>query len=76
MRQDAQHDDPLAPIPDLPGQDPDAAEPGPWTDGFGLSDTPDSGYDIDRSKDGRATSGSRPAEDDDDSEDLEHGSPT
>lgn len=42
-------EDPLDPIPDEPGQDPEAAEPGPYTDGYGLSGTLDSGYDIDRS---------------------------
>ena len=44
-------EEPLAPIPDEPGQDTDAAEPGPWTDGHGLSGSLDSGYDIDRSAD-------------------------
>ena len=45
-------EDSLAPIPDEPGQDPDAAEPGPYTDGYGLSGTLDSGYDLDRSAEG------------------------
>jgi hypothetical protein len=46
-------EDPMAPIPDQPGQDPEAAEPGPWTDGYVLSGTLDSGYDVDRSDDAR-----------------------
>ena len=47
-------EDSLEPIPDEPGQDPGAAEPGPYTDGYGLSGTLDSGYDLDRSAEGAA----------------------
>ena len=34
------------PIPDQPGQDPDSAEDVPFTDGYGFSNSPDSGYDL------------------------------
>ena len=39
-------EDVSTPIPDEPGQDPDAALQEPVTDGYGLSGTPDSGYDL------------------------------
>ena len=39
-------------IPDEPGQDPDAAEPGPYTDGYGLSGSLDSGYELGPDGDG------------------------
>lgn len=68
-------DDPLAPIADEPGQDPSCAEPGPHNDGYGLSGTLDSGYDIDRSGDYRRA---LVAEHDNEpeAEDLQTASPT
>ncbi|WP_199425092.1 hypothetical protein [Actinotalea solisilvae] len=39
-------EDVSTPIPDEPGQDPDAPLAEPVTDGYGLSGTPDSGYDL------------------------------
>ena len=58
-------EDSLAPIPDEPGQDPDAAEPGPYTDGYGLSGTLDSGYDLDRPVEGAVADADVPAGGDD-----------
>lgn len=40
------------PIPDQPGQDPDAVEPGEHTDGYGFSGTLDSGYELGPDGDG------------------------
>ena len=69
MSEDAPDDD-LEPIPEYPGQDPDAAEPGPYTDGYGLSGTVDSGYDIDRSTDRRRDTGSAGPDDGTDDPEL------
>lgn len=69
MSEDPSDRDDLEPIPEYPGQDPDAAEPGPWTDGYGLSGTLDSGYEIDRSQDARrAEASASSAADDDETE--------
>ena len=45
-------DDVSTPIPDEPGQDPDAALEEPARDGHGLSDSPHSGYEEERTADG------------------------
>ncbi len=39
-------EDVSTPIPDEPGQDPDSPVQDEVTDGYGFSDTPDSGYDL------------------------------
>ncbi|MDT0164390.1 hypothetical protein Q9R32_02325 [Actinotalea sp. AC32] len=45
-------EDVTVPIPDEPGQDPDAADDLGSTDGHGLSDSPHSGYEEEMEADG------------------------
>lgn len=39
-------EDVSTPVPDQPGQDPEAPQQTPVTDGYGFSDSPDAGYDL------------------------------
>ena len=50
-------EDVSAPIPEFPGQDPGSAVEEPHTDGYGFSDTPDAGYELDRDEGSGAADG-------------------